>query len=32
MVFLNHIFSYALVEGGLMISLVQMLDLAFFGR
>jgi hypothetical protein len=30
MVFLNHIFSYALVEGGLMLALVGMFGLTFF--
>ena len=29
MVFLNHIFSYALVEGGLMLALVRIFGLAF---
>ena len=32
MVFLNHIFSYALVEGGLMLALVRMFPLAFSAR
>ena len=31
MVFLNNIFSYALLEGGLMLALVQMFVLAFSG-
>jgi hypothetical protein len=32
MVILNHMFSYALLEGGLMLSLVRMFVLAFSGN